>query len=125
MGKIGKLLTIGALAGCIIGGNALAATSSTTISNTQTSAAGSPISVSLGNSTSLYGTSNSSSTNNVYIQKIRQVTGPDDVTHEYKIGPGKSDVQSTVTATTDSFYVGMNPEGALSKGVNGNASLVK
>lgn len=125
MAKLGKLLTVGALVGCIIGGNALAATSSTTISSTQSSASGSPISVSLGNITTLNGYNNSSSTNNVYIQKIKDVTGPDSVTYEYKLGPGTSAAKSSTTESTGAYYVGMNPEGALSTGVNGSASLVK
>lgn len=123
--KFGKSLTAGLLVSALLGGNALAATSSTTISSNQSSAYGSDISVNLGVSTTLKGSNYSSSTNNVYIQKIRSITGPDDVTHEFKIAPGNSSSAYTTTGKTGSYHVGMNPEGAYSKGVNGTASLVR
>lgn len=118
-----KFLSLGILSALFVSGNALAATSSTTISTNQSSAYGADISINLGVNTPLSGSNYASSSNNVYIQKIRSIAGPDDIRGEFKIAPGKTLTQNYTTGKTGSHHVGMNPEGALSKGVNGRASL--
>lgn len=123
MKKVGKIVGAALLTGIILSGNVLAASSYTTISSTQSSATGAEISISSGTNTSLFGHNDESSSNSVYVQKVRKKVGPDDVTYQFKIGPDTSLTRYSSTNTTGTYYVKLNPEGALSKGVNGSASL--
>jgi len=119
-----KIVATSVLLGAFITGNALAASSTTSISSNQSSAEGANINISAGVDTYLYGTNASTSTNSVYIQKMKDVTGPDSNVAEFKIGVGnKGTGQWYTTGSSGNYYVKMNPEGALSKGVNGTASL--
>jgi len=122
--KIKQTGTALALLMTFLGGNVLGATSSTTISTNQSSAQGANISISAGQNTYLTGSNYSSSTNDVWIQKVHSQAGFDSVTFEYRLGPGLSQnrVQSP-TNSTGNYYVKMNPAGALAHGVNGSASL--
>lgn len=126
MKKFGKFLSVGLLSATILGGNALAASVSTGISDKESSAMSSSMSVNLGVSTELYGSNYSTSSNNVYVQKIREVAGPDDNVYDYKIAPGTTGYKRySTTGKTGNYYVKLNPEGPYAKGVNGYGRLTK
>lgn len=119
VGKIG--LTSLAL-GILFAGNALAATSSAVIIQSETGKDGSIVSNPNGKGT-LYGSNDKYSTNSLWVELYASTYGPDVRDLGYKLSPGYSANPYYTGLIQGKEYIHLDPDGPYYKGCNGNGTF--
>jgi hypothetical protein len=119
VGKIGlSLLGLGIL----FTGNALAATSSASITSSETGKNGAVISSPNGKGT-LFGDNDTYSTNDLWVELYASVYGPDVRDIGYKLAPGYTANPYYTGLIQGDVYVHLDPDGPYYKGCNGVGSF--
>lgn len=120
--KRGKIITSGLLAGMLLSGNALAASSYAEIDDHERYAEGADIMITDGDSV-ISGKNYSSSTNDLYVELRKSNTAGSGIKDDILIRPGRSDSKYVNDLKDGEYYVGLNPKGPRANGVNGEGKI--
>ena len=118
----GKIALSGLTLGILFAGNALAASSSATITSSETGKNGSVVSNPNGKGT-LFGDNDRYSTNSLWVEIYASVYGPDVRDIGYKLQPGYQANPYYTGLIQGNEYLHLDPDGPYYTGVNGAGSF--